>query len=372
MTARTEVDTLVIGGGVVGLSVGYGLARAGERVRVLDEGDDAFRAARGNFGLVWVQGKGLGQPAYARWTMAAARQWPAFAAELAGRTGIDIELSQIGGLTLCLNDSELADRAASLAAIRRQIGGDYPFEVLDAAGVRALLPHIGPSVVGAVFCPLDGHVSPLRLLRALFQGFASLRGELCAGRHVERIAHRQGQFHVQAGGVEHVAGKLVLAAGLGNRALAQLVGLQAPVQPIRGQVLVTERVQPFLRHPTMQVRQTGEGVVQIGDSKEDVGLDDGTTLVELARMAHRALRCFPLLNDINIVRTWGALRVMTPDGLPIYQASTECPGAFVLTCHSGITLAAQHAGPLTQWIRGHAAPTDISGFKADRFHVQNP
>jgi len=72
---------------------------------------------------------------------------------------------------------------------------------------------------------------------------------------------------------------------------------------------------------------------------------------------------------VNVVRTWGSLRVMTPDGFPIYQASSECPGAFVVTCHSGITLAAQHAGPLTDWIRGGAEPVEITGFKAERFNV---
>jgi glycine/D-amino acid oxidase-like deaminating enzyme len=128
-------------------------------------------------------------------------------------------------------------------------------------------------------------------------------------------------------------------------------------------------VQPFLRHPSLHVRQTGEGVVQIGDSKEDVGLDDGTTLAQLSRIAERAMRCFPLLKHVNIVRTWGALRVMSPDGFPIYQASTACPGAFVVTCHSGITLASQHAGALADWIRGDQQPVDISGFNAERFHV---
>ena len=369
MRQHTELDTLVIGGGVVGMSVAYGLARAGERVRLLDEGDDAFRAARGNFGLVWVQGKGLDHPAYARWNMAAARQWPAFARELAERTGIDVELSQIGGLIMCLSGAELAQRAAGLEAIRQQIGEHYPYEVLDLAQLRALSPFVGPEVTGAVFCPLDGHVSPLRLLRALFQGFANLGGELRAGVHVDAIKHRNGEFRVRTGANEHVASKLVLAAGLGNRALAPLVGLEAPVQPNRGQILVTERVQPFLRHPSLHVRQTGEGVVQIGDSKEDVGLDDGTTLAQLARIADRAMRCFPLLGSVNIVRTWGALRVMSPDGFPIYQASTACPGAFVVTCHSGITLASQHAGPLTDWIRGGPEPADITGFKAERFHV---
>jgi glycine/D-amino acid oxidase-like deaminating enzyme len=66
---------------------------------------------------------------------------------------------------------------------------------------------------------------------------------------------------------------------------------------------------------------------------------------------------------------------MTPDGYPIYDASVQCPGAFVVTCHSGITLAAQHAGPLVDWIRGGPLPADIGGFNAERFdapdfHVQ--
>ena len=365
-----ELDTLVIGGGVVGMALAYGLARAGERVRVLDEGDDAYRAARGNFGLVWVQGKGLGCPDYARWTIAAAAAWPGFEQDLAERSGVDVELSQIGGLTLCLSDDELADRVAALNALRQQLGGDYPFDVLDGAGVRALLPCVGADVVGAVRCPLDGHLNPLRLLRALVQGHAALGGELLAGAHVDHIEPRGGQFHVAAGGQLHVAAKLVLAAGLGNRALAPLVGLRAPVRPNRGQVLVTERLQPFLRYPTMQLRQTDEGVVQIGDSQEDVGLDDGTTLPELSRIAARALRCFPLLSNVNIVRSWGALRVMSADGLPIYQASTSCPGAFVVTCHSGITLAAQHAGALAHWVRGGSEPALISGFKSERFDVQ--
>jgi glycine/D-amino acid oxidase-like deaminating enzyme len=370
MKATHEADTLVIGGGVVGMALAYGLARAGERVQLLDEGDDAFRAARGNFGLVWVQGKGLGRPDYARWTLAAAAAWPAFAAELAERTGVDVELSQRGGMTMCLDDSELAERATHLRKLRDELGTDYPFDVLDGAAVRRLIPQTGPAVAGAVMSPLDGHTSPLRLLRALVQGYEGLGGRLVAGARVEAIAHRADGFEVRAGSRVYMAPKLVLAAGLGNRELAPLVGLKAPVRPDRGQILVTERLQPFLNYPTLYVRQTGEGVVQLGDSKEDVGFDDGTTLAQLSRIAARAAKCFPLLEGVNIVRTWGALRVMSPDGFPIYQASETCPGAFVVTCHSGITLAPQHAGALADWIRGGDEPPQIRGFKAERFDVQ--
>lgn len=366
---KDSIDTLVIGGGVVGMSIAYGLALAGERVRVLDEGDDAFRAARGNFGLVWVQGKGVNSPDYARWTMSSAKGWQTFAQELTDRTGIALELEQNGGLNFCLSDNELEERVADLESLRVALGEPYPYEVLDRSALQALTPDIGPKVAGATFGNLDGHVSPLRLLRALFSAFLALGGELVNPVRCERIEKLSDGFHAWAAGIEHTAGRVVLTAGLGNRNLAPMVGLNAPIGPSRGQILVTERMKPFLKYPSGVIRQTGEGVVQIGDSKEDVGFDDGTSLVQLARIAERARQIYPVLENANVVRTWGALRVMTPDGLPIYQESAQCPGAFLVTCHSGITLASVHATALVRWMRGGEEPASIKNFKVERFHV---
>ncbi|MGO4326278.1 NAD(P)/FAD-dependent oxidoreductase [Cupriavidus sp. 2TAF22] len=365
-----HIDTLVIGGGVVGLSVGYGLARSGDTVCVLDGSDDAFRASRGNFGLVWVQNKGLGRPAYARWTMQAAREWRALATELQDLTGIDVQLQQPGGISMSFDEKTLSESAGKLAVLGAQLGINYPYEVLDLPSLRRLIPETGPDVVGAIYCELDGHVSPLRTLRALVQGYKALGGHLVTGVSVGKIEHRAGEFRVRAGDRTFSASRVVLAAGLANRDLAPQVGLCAPVRPVRGQLLVSERVSPFLRYPCHYVRQTGEGVVQIGDSKEEVGMDDGTTLPELARIAARAVRSFPMLANVNLVRTWGALRVMTPDGYPIYEQSVECPGAFVVTCHSGITLAPAHSGPLVEWIRTGTEPVEVRDFKARRFDVQ--
>lgn len=365
-----HIDTLVIGGGAVGLSVGYGLARSGDAVCVLDGSDDAFRASRGNFGLVWVQNKGLGRPAYARWTMQAAREWRALATELQELTGVDVQLQQPGGISMSFDEKTLSESAGKLAALGAQLGINYPYEVLDLPSLRRLIPETGPDVVGAIYCELDGHVSPLRTLRALVQGYKALGGRLVTGVSVEEIEHRAGEFRVRAGDRTFSASRVVLAAGLANRDLAPQVGLSAPVRPVRGQLLVSERVSPFLRYPCHYVRQTGEGVVQVGDSKEEVGMDDGTTLPELARIAARAVRSFPMLANVNLVRTWGALRVMTPDGYPIYEESIDCPGAFVVTCHSGITLAPAHAGPLVDWIRTGTEPVEVRDFKARRFDVQ--
>jgi glycine/D-amino acid oxidase-like deaminating enzyme len=117
--------------------------------------------------------------------------------------------------------------------------------------------------------------------------------------------------------------------------------------------------------------------VQIGDSKEDVGFDDGTTGDVVRAIAKRAVRCFPLLENVRVVRSWGALRVMSPDGHPIYQRSTMCPGASLVTCHSGVTLAAAHAKVLAAWVAGDDGPFAggdgpgyLEGFGVERFKLQ--
>src|ERR1700720_293118 len=81
-------DAIVIGGGLVGSAIAYGLARGGLRPVPPHEGDVPYRASRGNYGLVWVQSKGDGAPHYQRWTRRSADEWPALAAELLGQTGI--------------------------------------------------------------------------------------------------------------------------------------------------------------------------------------------------------------------------------------------------------------------------------------------
>src|SRR5262249_32250633 len=157
-------------------------------------------------------GKGVGNIAYARWTMAAAAAWPTFAAELQERTGIDVELSQPGGLTICLEESELAQRVSSLRSLRDALGSRYSFAVLDHSGLEGAIPQVGSRVAGATFCPLDGHVSPLKLLRALFAACQTLDVRLVTGVKVTSISHDADGFSVHAAtGVFARAGRLVLA-----------------------------------------------------------------------------------------------------------------------------------------------------------------
>ncbi|GHA15006.1 NAD(P)/FAD-dependent oxidoreductase [Oceanisphaera arctica] len=366
--SRNETDVAIIGGGLVGMSLAYGLLRQGKRVTVFDEGDQALRASRGNFGLVWVQGKGDTCPEYAQLSRLSARLWPELAASLQQDTGIDIELQQGGGLYVCLDQQSLQQRADMLAKMQQDADGDYPFEVLNAEQAREKEPALGPDIAGATWSPMDGHLNPLLLFRALHQAFELRGGNLVNGQPVQHIQPRlTGGFDIQLDDHRLQAGKVILAAGLGNKALAPQLGLHAPVEPNRGQVLITERLKPFISYPTGHVRQTGEGTVQLGDSKEDVGLNTGTTAEELAKIAARAIRMYPVLEKVRLIRSWGALRVMTPDGYPIYQQSAQYPGAYVVTCHSGVTLGAVHAGPLVDWLLGKDTDIPLEAFSADRF-----
>jgi hydrogen cyanide synthase HcnC len=107
----------------------------------------------------------------------------------------------------------------------------------------------------------------------------------------------------------------------------------------------------------------------IGDSQEEAGFDATVGVPVLSVMAERAIRMFPLLGRLNVVRSWAALRVMTPDGFPIYEQSESCPGAFLVTCHSGVTLAANHALALPPMLATGALPDEMRCFSTKRFDV---
>jgi glycine/D-amino acid oxidase-like deaminating enzyme len=144
-----------------------------------------------------------------------------------------------------------------------------------------------------------------------------------------------------------------------------MVGLAAPVRPNKGHIIALERVPPFLRMPISTLRQTDEGTVLIGDSQQDAGFDESLSLGVVSAMAQRAARIFPFLRDVRAVRAWAALRVMSPDGFPIYATDR---GAWVVACHSGVTLAAAHALSLAAAIREGAMPAACAGFHPARFH----
>ena len=107
----------------------------------------------------------------------------------------------------------------------------------------------------------------------------------------------------------------------------------------------------------------------LGDSQEDVGFDTSQKPAVMQTIARRAVLSFPWLRDLQIVRAWAALRVMPPDGMPIYDQSERFPGAFTANCHSGVTLAGAHANLFAPMIAAGELDTALDDFSARRFDV---
>ena len=117
--------------------------------------------------------------------------------------------------------------------------------------------------------------------------------------------------------------------------------MHLPVSPVKGQILITQRAaEGTLTYASPQLRQTAEGTIQIGGSHEHVGLDDCSSLEVIQRIAADAVAVMPDLAHLQLVRSWGALREMSPDGAPVYQRSDKYKGAFGVCCHSGVIVAA--------------------------------
>ncbi|MCC7274931.1 MAG: FAD-binding oxidoreductase [Alphaproteobacteria bacterium] len=371
--AEEARDFIVVGGGMVGAAIAYGLGKRGARVVVLDEGDTAVRAARVNLGLVWLQSKGDGMPDYGRWSRRSVDLWPAFDAELRELTGVATELEQNGGVTLCLGEEELEERARTIRRMHNQVEPwVYETEMIDRRHLQSLMPkaRLGRDVVGASWCPHDGISNPLRTLQAMHAGMKRVGVAYRPDAPVRSIGRDGAGFAAQTPAGTFRAAKVVVAAGHGIPALAAQLGLQAPIRPERGQLLVTERMERILPFPAGGLRQTADGTIMIGSTREKVSsLDTRTTTASAITLAKRALRILPDLVDIRIVRSWAGLRVLAPDGFPVYQESESHPGAYATFCHSGNTLAAVHAEELAPALLEPRLPDRLAVFHPRRFET---
>ena len=219
-----------------------------------------------------------------------------------------------------------------LEQLRHEAGDNgYDYEVVENPTLAESLPGIGPEVPGATYCPHDGHVNPLRLLRALQEGFDLNGGTYLPRSHIDRIRPLDSGGFELFSGARLVAGceRLVIAAGHGSSDLGAQLRLSVPVFPVQGQIVVTERSPNILGYPTNYVRQTDEGNFMLGPSARDAGFDLDTKTSTLQDIVRQCARAFPYLRDLRIQRTWAALRIMTPDGFLFMRNPRSFPVRFL-------------------------------------------
>lgn len=368
---NASFDVIVVGGGVTGGAVGYGLAKKGVKTCMVDEVPDFSRASRANMGLIWCQSKALGCPPFVRWGFASSRAYGQLAAELQEISGIDTGYAATGGIIPCLGEEELAQRALFIDRLRAETeDGVYPASMLTRAELEKMLPKVpfGPEVVGGTWSEMDGYVDPLHLMFAFRKAFARSGGTLIAGERVTSVTPSGGGYRLECGKRTLECGKLVLASGLGTRKLALQLGADIPVYPNKSQVLLLERIPAdVLPIPLLGIARTFGGTVMIGAAHDQAGMDRVLSPETLAANADWAIRVWPELARKRIIRFWTGLRVWPKDAYPIYDRIPGHENAFVFVMHSAVSLAAILERALPDYVLGKPLPADGAIFTLSRF-----
>ena len=368
-----NAEVVVVGGGVIGVSLAYGMVKNGAKVILIDKVDNRLTASRGNFGLVWVQGKGKGMPRYVEWSIEATEKWPEFAENLENESGFNLNYEKTGGLEICLGEEEHQERVNFIEEMSQaSSSGRYDCEMISLKELQGMIPEIklGKEVSGASFCSHDGCVNPLNLLKAMSSSFQKNGGDYRPEQLVQKIEYSSNGFKIETGTHSFNAKKIVLACGLMTTKLANMVGMKVPVIAERGQILVTESTSRVFNYPTGGIRQNYDGSFMLGGSQEAVSNNIETSYEVLQNIAKRAIRILPNLKNLQMIRSWAALRVLTPDKMPVYLESDQYPGAYAITSHSGVSLASIHSSNLVDWILEEKIPLGFSSFHPQRFNVQ--
>lgn len=353
-------DVVVIGGGLVGSSIAFELARQKLRVVVLDSGQPAGEASWAAAGMLTLAAEAGTDEHLFRLARASLEEYPAFITAVESMSGIHTGYRRCGALELFFGaDGVQAQRqhGARLAGFR------IVAEELGSSKVQALEPAVNPEVTAAIRLHDEAVVDSRRLTRAVLVAAQRLGVEIRPGTPARAVqAEAKGCEVVLASGEHLAAGHVVIAAGAASTQLGG-VGRYAPTRPARGQIVVLEGsrlpLQHTLRTPGGYLVAHDDGRLLAGSTVEDAGFEHAVTAGGLLHILQTAVRMVPDVARLPVLETYSGLRPDTPDHLPIL-GPTDLPGVSVATGHfrNGILLAPVTARLARAWILGE--PTDIS------------
>ncbi|MFG2876922.1 NAD(P)/FAD-dependent oxidoreductase [Streptomyces sp. NPDC048337] len=374
-------DVVIIGAGVVGAACAYYAARAGLSVAVVDRGPVAGGTTGAGEGNLLVSDKEAGPELDL--ALLSAGLWR----ELAALLPQEIEYEPKGGLVVAPDQASL-EALRSFAEGQRKAG----VEAAEAGAddLHTLEPHLAPGLAGGFHYPQDAQVHPAQAAARLL---AASGAELHLGEEVTDV------LLDQAGSVRGIrtpqreinSPSVVNAAGTWGGHIASLAGVDLPVLPRRGFVLVTEPLPRVVRHKVYAadyiadvasgsaalqssavVEGTPTGPVLIGATRERVGFDRTLSTEALRRLASQAATLFPFLADTRILRTYHGFRPYLPDHLPAIGPDPRSPGLYHACGHegAGIGLAPVTGTLIAAALTATEPALSLTPFRPDRFTTQ--
>lgn len=389
-SAAHTPDAAVIGGGVIGASVACFLARAGLSVTLVEKGGIASGTSGRCEGNVLVNDKTPGFDC--QLAQLSQNLFSVVAAEL----DEDIHWRQTGSLLVAENEEELT---AAAEFCHQMAAEGIAVRLLDHAVIHEDMPHLADDIPGGLEFASDGTLNPMALACGLVRDAKKRGASVWTGAEVTAIRHN-GQdeiFRIDTGQGVISTPRVINAAGVWSAEIGKQVGLDIPIRPRQGQILVTERTFPvahrsviefgylmakfgksgYIRRITPEMEKygvalvfepTGAGNFLIGSSRQFTDMDTSVHLPVLKTLAQRAIRFFPVMEHIHIIRSYAGLRPFTPDHFPIIS-KTRIPGFYVAAGHEGdgIGLSLITGKLMMQMITDQ--PTDISvePLRLDRF-----
>ena len=333
----------MIGGGVIGTSIAYQLAKASVRVVVLDRGRIGGEATGASAGIV------LGHPAadtaesFSILLKESARLFPALAVELSDRTGMDIGLRRSGLVRVAFDETQ---EQALRSERHWQLGTGVAVAWLDSRSALDVEPALSPLIRAGIYYADGHHLLPRSLATALARAASDLGATVREGAAIDRllIAHDR-VTGVGIGSETISASEVVIANGAWASSFSDQLGIPIPVRPVRGQLAAIRTIGTALRTVVMSidgyVLTRADGQTIVGSTIEDVGFQAHPTLAGVADLLSLAQRLAPSLASAPFASAWAGLRPSTPDGLPLIGRVAQYAGVTIAGGHfrDGILLA---------------------------------
>ena len=325
-------DAIIIGGGILGVSTAYELAKAGmKNVCVLERhylASGSTGRCGGGFRQQWST------VANTRLAMDSVKRLEGIEEELGYKT----EFFQGGYLILAHNDKE-EEQFAKNVEMQRKLGLDV--QIVDTDEAVKIVPFLDKEQFKkATWCPKDGHINPFLLTQAYANAARRLGVQIHLWTNVTGIMKKSNSFFVMTeSGNTYESELLFNCAGGFSRSIGQMLNVNIPVDPYRHEILVTEPVERLWNpmvisfNVGLYARQEMSGgiVMGMGDPNEPVGTYVGSSMNFMYEMAERFTRLFPRLNKLRIVRQWAGLYEMTADAQPILGPIDEIDN-FIQAC----------------------------------------
>jgi len=330
---------LVVGGGAIGMLSAHLLAEAGVEVHLLDQGPLGRESSWAGGGIVsplypWRYSPAV--TALAHWSQ---DYYPALGERLRLETGIDPEVHVTGLYWL-----DLEDEAEALAWAERE---GRPLAEVDMDEVHRAVPALGPGYSRALFMSGVANVRNPRLLESLREALSRMPNVTLEENRPVTGFIREGErvVGVRTASGDLQADRVVLAAGAWSGELLASLGLELPVKPMKGQMILYKCAEDFLPRMVMADGRYAiprrDGHILVGSTLEDVGFDKTPTAEALESLKASAEKLLPALAGAEVVRQWAGLRPGSPDGVPYIGPVPGCEGLWLNCGHfrNGLVLA---------------------------------